>query len=456
MALHLDGPARRSTELRALIRAVLDAGEHDETDWIEWKSSLDLTVRAGQATVARHVLGMANRDPERARRSAGGCGYVLVGVEPGRLHGMATLDPADLEPGLVRYLGEDGPVWTPLWVEVDDVHVLVVVVDPPAPGDPIHTLRRDIDRYRDGDIFVRRQGRTERASSAEVRMLQARAAPPARDRALQVEVTPPLTPVRGLVADEEAVDAFCTSQERRLLTVMQTEPDTEPPGRAGTVIDVASAGLAGGAIHNAMFGRRWKAEDRTEDEYRDQVTEYLEKLRERVVDAAVDELMSAEVAIVELRLVNPTDMPFTNIRLEVYFPGDGFLCERFASDVVLPRPPRPWGGRWVNPMAGIGAMPPSLSRVMASDFLPHAGGPSVDIDNSASARLTFSEVDLAPRDTVTLAPFHFVAGAELAGERVVGSWTARSTAADGVCSGEVVVEVDASPLPLADLVNPPG
>jgi hypothetical protein len=52
--------------LRRLVAAIVDADEHDELDWVEWKSALDLTTKHGCFHIARAVLGMSNRMPERA------------------------------------------------------------------------------------------------------------------------------------------------------------------------------------------------------------------------------------------------------------------------------------------------------------------------------------------------------------------------------------------------------
>lgn len=49
-----------------LVCAVVAAEREDELDWIEWKIAGDLTKRPTQGTVARHILGMANRMPDRA------------------------------------------------------------------------------------------------------------------------------------------------------------------------------------------------------------------------------------------------------------------------------------------------------------------------------------------------------------------------------------------------------
>jgi hypothetical protein len=80
-----------------------------------------------------------------------------------------------------RYTGDDGPTWSGHPVRIEERTVLVVIVEPPLDGDPIHTLRREWTSndktkkgYQEGAIFVRHQARSLQASSADVAALQRR------------------------------------------------------------------------------------------------------------------------------------------------------------------------------------------------------------------------------------------------------------------------------------------
>ena len=170
-----DVALRGSTALQRLVEAVVEADPHDEADWVEWKGPLDLGTKDGCFHVARAVLGLANREPERAQLIVEGLGYVVVGAEPGTLHGLTTVDPARFGQLIEPYLGgADGPVWTPTYVPVGGTTVLVVTVEPPKPGDPMRLLRRQLDKYREGSVFVRKHGRTELADAADMEALQRR------------------------------------------------------------------------------------------------------------------------------------------------------------------------------------------------------------------------------------------------------------------------------------------
>jgi hypothetical protein len=78
---------RGTGALIGLVQAVVNADQHDESDAIEWKSTLDASTRDGCFHVPRAVLGLANREPGRSKLIFEGYGYVVVGAEPGRLAG---------------------------------------------------------------------------------------------------------------------------------------------------------------------------------------------------------------------------------------------------------------------------------------------------------------------------------------------------------------------------------
>jgi hypothetical protein len=49
---------RTHTDVAKLVAAVVDAEPHDEADWIEWKTDLDLDTHEGRGSLARQILGM--------------------------------------------------------------------------------------------------------------------------------------------------------------------------------------------------------------------------------------------------------------------------------------------------------------------------------------------------------------------------------------------------------------
>jgi hypothetical protein len=167
---------RRPDELGALVGAVVQALQADELDWIEWKSGLDLSAKAAQFTLARHILGMANRQPAAAAAHMEGCGYIVIGAEPSSANGITPVDPAVLSQGI--------PAWSPNYVQGGSAVVLVVVVEPPQSGHRTFTLRREFSAtgttYRAGTVFVRQHGKTEIAGPDDIRLLEDRYAAPGR------------------------------------------------------------------------------------------------------------------------------------------------------------------------------------------------------------------------------------------------------------------------------------
>lgn len=191
MAISLNTAASGSgEEAAAVIDAVLAASPTDELDWIEWKSILDLTSKPVQGTLARHILGMANRQPERASAHAGGQGFLVVGAEPGNRCGIRAADPASLSQAIDTFLGQERPSWTMHYDERDGSNVLVITVAAPQPGDPIFTLHKELrivspsgkqKEYPRGTIFVRHLGRTEIAKPEDISGLLERHAAPLRE-----------------------------------------------------------------------------------------------------------------------------------------------------------------------------------------------------------------------------------------------------------------------------------
>ena len=184
ISISTDRRLERAEDLVALVRAVLSApSDEPETDALEWKGGLDLGSRKSKFDLACQVLGFGNRSVASARRSFDGHAYLLCGVEPGDLCGVAMPDPATLTNALGTFVAHGHPSWRLHRVEVDGVTVAAIEVFPPADGDRICTLQGDYDKARAGRILVRRAGQTEEASPHEVRALEERYAAAAIEEA---------------------------------------------------------------------------------------------------------------------------------------------------------------------------------------------------------------------------------------------------------------------------------
>lgn len=423
----------------ALVRAVVGGGEGDEGHWIEWKSTLDLGSAEGKAAVVRCVLGMANRQPDVAARFCEGRGYVVVGAEPGGLVGVAPADPADLTAWWGPFLGSDGPRWEPHWLVVDGRDVLVVEVAAPRTGDPVRAARRSTTGVADGDVFVRRHGRTERASSVELAGLVARAGGAPSLTGLSVTVLSPGGP-RPVAFGPAEMDRWVGGQRDGCLESLsraQRPPaglvsfgpggagagasaarviELQNKARAGGLTDEeqaeldgarAQAGQAAAALSQAVAGiggSLWSTEPETRsaEQYRAQVDAYADELR-RALPAELRAAASAVLAPCVLALRNETEANVPEARLVVHVPGElAGASEPDAPGQGLSAPPRPFGPRRVNRL-NLGAAPFDLGALSRS----LSGGvfrSGVDIDNGGSAVLTFDPVHLRPFETVPLSP----------------------------------------------------
>lgn len=141
--------------------------------WVEWKSALDFGSKADRFAAARAIIAFANRDPVSAARDCGGEAYLVVGVAPGKLVGVAeVLDAAALHDKLRPYV--DGPHWSVDYVEVEALVVAVFTVAAPRPGDRIHSLVTTYENNRSGTVFHRGVASSPPATHRELIMLQDR------------------------------------------------------------------------------------------------------------------------------------------------------------------------------------------------------------------------------------------------------------------------------------------
>ena len=161
-------------QLQSLTKEIHEGIAGSETDWLEWKSALDLARAEARFQLSRQILGMANRDPVLPGRNCGGYGYVLVGVEPGAMRGTDRFDPAELHDWIDPYIGATGPAWRPRYILVDDTTVLAIEVEPPRDGDSIRTLRKTFGNFGAGAVFVRKNGKIHPAEPEDIKNLEQR------------------------------------------------------------------------------------------------------------------------------------------------------------------------------------------------------------------------------------------------------------------------------------------
>ena len=475
MPINLDTRAAiRHPDLVRVVHAVVDADEHDEADWIEWKSDLDLSTKRGCFSVARTILGMANRAPASASLACEGLGYIVVGAEPGGLRGVTSVDPADLDQTLGPWLGGvEGPRYSPTYVYVDGMKVLVVVVEAPKNGDPIYSLRREFDGIRDGEVFVRKMGRTERANSLDLRALVERArAPAAVLPGLEVSLVGdvPLswfdrTTIDSVVTEwagdrQRAMESKARAEERR------RRPETIPVPNHRTV-DATASIMADYVRQQEELARKVLEATRmasipglANEPDKRTLEDFLAEVQswgERAVDAGpavlMDRYLRAGHGLVAVQVHNPSGRYLPKVKVEVNFEWDLVSSpERDRSPKRLPRELHPYGKPYPSPLAQAFSAPPRLfpSVVAPVGRMPI---PPRSWTEKGSVRIVFDVGDLRQEATDT-SEMHYLLLPELPPDGTLrGTWKATVPEVHGVIRGTLAVPVREDPVSLRELLD---
>ena len=157
----------------ALLAWAAASDDRLERYFLELKSDIDLTTKHGRHKVAKFILGGANRDPAKAAKRFGGHAVLLLGVGGGIATGIPPFEAQDLEREVRKFTGADGPGWDYEQIPIDTNHdVIAIIVDPPTGR--IWPCLADGEGMTNGDIYLRGDGKTEKATGAEVQVMLAR------------------------------------------------------------------------------------------------------------------------------------------------------------------------------------------------------------------------------------------------------------------------------------------
>ncbi|MDP9890803.1 hypothetical protein [Pseudarthrobacter enclensis] len=169
--------------LRLILGYVLAVGDEAETNYLEIKSSLDLSSKAGVAKVAKFLLGAANRRPQQAERHFRGHAVLVIGAQKDAAPGVPRgVEAHALEDRLRPYVGPQFPAFEFGRIGVDDAsEVLFIIAQPPQEGQPIFPCYKTFqgddrrDSLEDGAVYVRGTSNTRPARAGEVLALVERA-----------------------------------------------------------------------------------------------------------------------------------------------------------------------------------------------------------------------------------------------------------------------------------------
>jgi hypothetical protein len=416
----------KPSEWLGLLEAVRDADPADESDWIEWKSSVDWSSKEHLgAVVARAILGMANRpEPPSA---LGGNGLVILGLEAGQVLGVAPIDPADLESKLRPYLGEEGPAFDPHWLTVDGQQVLAIEVPNPPPGSPMYSLRKEVGksvngkevaRYLNGTIFVRGPGKTEQATAAQMDSLVARARRGV-DEAIEIDILPDEgDPVPHALIDDEAIEAFINWERTRLM-----------------------ASSVKGTQRSSPLVIRYDGDNRTVVDFTREVDNYIAEVR-AVIRERLQEFGGTVIRPIVVRASNRGATNYPGLRVTLFIDGpvvgtDVDYEPEEGLSARLPRPPRVYGTSAILDIVGINYTP---------HLLP-AGAPTRrEIENGDDLIIRLAEIELRSHEkgTVIESELVLLVPPEHEGPVVV-AWEATTANVRGIARGSFTVPVsDAS------------
>lgn len=403
----LTRPLARPRDRLALVEFVHGSPGLQETDYLEWKTGYDLSKRPDAAKTAKHLLGFANRAVAAASRHCGGHAYLLLGVEPGSYVEVPEWDSADVQNWLERFV-ERELRYDIHYVRADGYRVLVFSVDAPQAGDPIYNLQKE---SQDGagkamaaaTVYVRRPGKTEKASPDDMRDLQARlvagaaGAGPVLDLRLAANVSK-LYALGEDAFSEKTRDDYLDHYRREELAAV---PAPDP--------------LLGDTALGIM-----DREFRSREEFTKQIDAFVEGARENWERYVASEYAEHDPALVRLTIVNDTSENFEDVVVEVRLPLPFRAVHLDARDAAhklgVPEPPKPWGeGPVIVPR-----------QVFEPDLDPRV------LDEGDVTLVIFPRAHVRPHSPYDLPLLLLTLGPEWQGQTMTATWraTARNTKGD--------------------------
>ena len=157
----------------ALLEWVLASDDRQERYFLELKSDVDLNSRHGRHKVAKFILGAANRDPGRAASRFSGHALMILGVSYGQAAGVPNFEAKDLAREVQKFTGAEGPGWDFERIPGGaDNDVIAIIVSPPTGR--IWPCLSDGEKLFNGDVYLRADGETRKATGGELHAMLAR------------------------------------------------------------------------------------------------------------------------------------------------------------------------------------------------------------------------------------------------------------------------------------------
>jgi hypothetical protein len=270
--------------------------DRQERYFLELKSDVDLTAKHGRHKVAKFILGAANRDPAKAAKRFGGHAVMLLGVSAGATIGIPPFEAQDLEREVRKFTGAGGPGWDFERIGVAGPNdVIAIIVDPPTAR--IWPCLADGEGMSNGDIYLRGDGRTEKATGGEIQAMFARTIAARESVKLPEVVVEVVGSVKAVGVDPEQIGTWVEETTDDYLKGIDARRSAGPFGT------VATQGIM---------------ERRSEAEFRRQVEKWKKESLADPVSGLYD--IAARVAVgVQLRVMNPVVLSLRDVRIDIEF-----------------------------------------------------------------------------------------------------------------------------------------
>lgn len=197
--------------------------------------------------------------------------------------------------------------------------MLLVDVEPSQWGDPIHVLRKGYDSVAAGAVFVRHDGRTERATPEDFDNLNERARRAPQQVRLSTTVLSgvPLYPVDQ---GPKARQSWLTLETERCHASLHspTPPADEGDHHTSTSSDAPTIADILARIRPYSLGPN--TDPRSRDQYLRDVTRYVEQC-EKEIPRAVRRAAAIRMSPLALRVTNLTDLNLADVEIQFYIPG---------------------------------------------------------------------------------------------------------------------------------------
>lgn len=397
--VNVERPPLGAVAAASLVEALSRCGDEVERHYLEAKSDIDLDKPLGRAKLAKFILGAANRDVVAASRYFQGHAVMVLGVARGAAPGVEPIEALQLQQAVQVYLPSPAPTWDVVFVpRPDGRQVVLVVVDPPQPGDTAFVCQKGFQpeakherkhSLRGGGVYVRGDGETREANAEDMRALLLRAAGQASAR---VNIITPNSALR-YQADFELVKRRITERQNDLLAALPKTGPHRSPGFA-TAAEVARRATISSSLS--------EPERRSEEQYRKEVEDWAEGSRDGLPQA-FDNWVAARWPALTFVLTSDTWLEDVQVTFHLEGQVEGVQRDpealKWGIDDLLLRRPRKWGPRRMD----LGLSPNWARGVSLSTFPPpYISGTGATFKNGGSVTIEVPVGDLRPRRSATV------------------------------------------------------